>query len=98
MADTALNAIIEDLQQFGLIPADAEPEFVPLTGGVASDIWLVRAGGQQFAVKRALEKFRVAADWHAPVSRNAAEVAWLETAHAAVPGIAPLVLAHQPEH
>ena len=97
MTDPAFDAIIGDLRQFGLIPAGAEPEFVPLTGGVASDIWLVRAGGQQFAVKRALEKLRVAADWRAPVSRNAAEVAWLKTANAAVSGIAPLILAHQPE-
>jgi aminoglycoside phosphotransferase (APT) family kinase protein len=40
-------------------------------------------------VKFALEKLRVAQDWRAPVSRNAAEYAWLAFAGQALPGAAP---------
>lgn len=49
----------------------------PLTGGVASDIALVEVGGRPICIKFALAKLKVAADWHAPVHRNAAEYAWL---------------------
>lgn len=96
MTGDALDTTIERLRKLGLIPAGAEPELTPLTGGVASDIWLVRAGDKEFVVKRALEKLRVAADWHAPVSRNAGEVAWFKRAGAAVPDAVPVVLAHDP--
>ena len=89
-------AVIAELRRVGLVPAGVEPEFTALTGGVASDIWLVRAAGKRFVVKRALERLRVAAEWRAPVSRNASEVAWLREAAAARPGSAPKVLAHAP--
>jgi len=81
----------------GLIAPGVEPRFTPLTGGVASDIWKVDAGGQVFAVKKALAKLRVARDWSAPVSRNASEVDWLLTAAAVVPGAVPAILAHDAE-
>jgi aminoglycoside phosphotransferase (APT) family kinase protein len=90
-------AMIAELRRVGLIPVGVEPEFAALTGGVASDIWLVRTGERLFVVKRALAKLRVAADWRAPVSRNASEVEWLREAAAACPGAAPEVLAHAPE-
>jgi aminoglycoside phosphotransferase (APT) family kinase protein len=96
MSVNALAATIAGLERLGLIEAGSSPELVPLTGGVASDIWLVRAGDRRFVVKRALEKLRVAADWHAPVSRNAGEVAWFRLAGAAALGVVPTVLAHDP--
>ncbi|MDW6024672.1 phosphotransferase [Mesorhizobium sp. BAC0120] len=96
MTDDPFAAVIASLKRLGLIPAGVEPELSPLTGGVASDIWLVQAGEQQFVVKRALEKLRVAADWRAPVSRNASEVAWFRRAGLAVPGAVPAILAHDP--
>ena len=52
----------------------------PLTGGVASDIARVDIAGRSFCMKFALPKLKVAADWHAPVHRNAAEYAWLQVA------------------
>lgn len=62
----------------------AQPEDVtavePLTGGVASDIARVDVGTDSYVVKFALAKLRVAADWQAPVHRNAAEYAWLKVA------------------
>lgn len=56
-----------------------------LTGGVASDIASVQVGEARYCVKFALPKLKVAADWHAPVQRNAAEYAWLEVAAKVVP-------------
>jgi aminoglycoside phosphotransferase (APT) family kinase protein len=97
VSDNALEATIAGLERLGLVEAGSSVELVPLTGGVASDIWLVRAGGRAFVVKRALEKLRVAADWHAPVSRNAGEVAWFRRAGQAAPGVVPAILAHDPE-
>jgi len=84
------------LQRLGLIGESEDFEPRPLTGGVASDIWRVRAGDRTFVVKRALEKLRVAADWRAPVARNAAEAAWIGAAAAIVPGNVPKLLAHDP--
>lgn len=69
-------------------PSDVS-EVTPLSGGVASDIARVVVGGQSYCVKFALEKLRVAADWHAPVHRSRAEYAWLEVAGRMSPGSAP---------
>jgi len=89
-------AVATFLRDAGLIDPGATPRFTALTGGVASDIWKVEAGGRAFAVKRALGKLRVARDWIVPVSRNASEVAWLRAAAAVVPDAVPRVLAHDP--
>ena len=64
--------------------------FTRLTGGVASDIWRVD-GATTFCVKRALPKLRVAADWFAPIERNAKEAAWLRIAGSIVPTAAPRI-------
>jgi len=85
--------ILAGLRRMGLAGAGS-PRLVPLTGGVASDIFRVDAGGRRFVVKRALAKLRVAADWRAPIERNAMEVAWLQTAAAIVPGAVPAILGH----
>lgn len=84
------------LVRAGLAPDIAAIRAEPLTGGVASDIWRVEAGGRSFAVKRALAKLRVARDWRVPVTRNANEVEWLRMAASIVPDAAPRVLAHDP--
>jgi aminoglycoside phosphotransferase (APT) family kinase protein len=89
-------ALVRFVERSGLFAPDAVPRWAPLTGGVASDIWPVAAGGRTIAVKKALARLRVARDWRAPVSRNASEVAWLRQAHAIVPGAVPEVLAHDP--
>lgn len=83
------------LRRMGLA-GEAAPALVPLTGGVASDIYRVEADGRRFVVKRALAKLRVAADWRAPVERNGLEVAWLRTAGAIVPAAVPAVLGQDP--
>ena len=79
------------------LPFSGPFHFVPLTGGVASDIFRVDAADGSFVVKRALAKLRVAADWRAPVERNAYEFAWLQTAAAIVPGAAPALYGRDAE-
>jgi len=98
VTDVGIDGLKSALRALTLIPPSFDPEFVPLTGGVASDIWLVRAPDRPFVVKRALEKLRVAADWRAPVSRNASEVGWFQEAAVGAPGAVPKILAHSPGH
>lgn len=70
-------ALIEEL---GIAPRAAVDAVTALTGGVASDIARVDVGGRSYCAKFALPKLKVAADWRAPLHRNAAEYAWLEVA------------------
>jgi aminoglycoside phosphotransferase (APT) family kinase protein len=65
-----------------------------LAGGVSSDIWCVDLPGRSLCVKRALPRLKVAADWQAPVSRNAYEWAWLRFAAQQRPANVPEPLAH----
>jgi aminoglycoside phosphotransferase (APT) family kinase protein len=86
--------IVAVLRRAGFVAADIEPRFVALTGGVASDIWKVETGGPPIVVKRALPKLRVAAEWLAPVERNAAEADWFRVVGTIVPEAVPEVLFH----
>ncbi|PIW26248.1 MAG: aminoglycoside phosphotransferase [Rhodospirillales bacterium CG15_BIG_FIL_POST_REV_8_21_14_020_66_15] len=90
-ADDFLTAF---LRRSGLAAADETPAYTALAGGVSSDIWRAELRTGPVCVKRALPKLKVKADWFAPIERNAFEVAWMETANALEPGIAPKVLAH----
>jgi aminoglycoside phosphotransferase (APT) family kinase protein len=69
----------------------------PLTGGVSSDIWRIETPRRVFAVKRALAKLKVAADWRAPVERSRYEHDWIETARGIVPSAAPELLGYDAE-
>lgn len=71
--------------------------WTPLAGGVSSDLWRVDLPGRSLCVKRALAKLKVAADWQAPVSRNAYEWAWMRFASRHRPDSVPDLLAHDPE-
>ena len=88
-----MQEIRDFLERAGLIPSGAVPQFVPLAGGVSSDIWLVRAGPSEYCVKRALGRLRVAADWRADASRNVTEVQWLTHVGALNADLVPAVLA-----
>ena len=68
------------LGELGIARADEIRKVTPLTGGVASDIARVDLADRAICVKFALPKLKVAADWRAPVHRNAAEYAWLQVA------------------
>jgi aminoglycoside phosphotransferase (APT) family kinase protein len=87
--------LVSVLRRLGLASTD-KVRLEPLTGGVSSDILKVEAEGRVFAVKRALPKLKVAADWRAPVERNLYEVAWMGTAGAIVPDAVPAILGHDP--
>jgi len=86
-------SIVDFIERAGLAASGDTLQFEPLSGGVSSDIWIVRAGPRTFCVKRALPRLRVAADWQAPVSRNASEVAWLKQVARLNPDFVPTVLA-----
>ena len=84
------------LRRTGLVESVEVPLFTPLEGGVSSDIWKVDVADRAICVKRALAKLKVEGDWHAPVERNAFEVAWMQKAASIAPGSAPEILAHDP--
>lgn len=86
--------LLGHLKNLGLLDGSITPDYVPLTGGVSSEIAKITAGEHVFCVKRALSKLKVEADWFAPVERNLYEVAWYQLANKAVPGSAPAVLGH----
>jgi aminoglycoside phosphotransferase (APT) family kinase protein len=88
--------LVAALHGLGLLGAGEQPHFTSLPGGVSSDIWRVDRMAGPLCIKRALPKLKVAADWRAPVERNAFEVAWMETAGRLVPGSAPRILGHDP--
>jgi aminoglycoside phosphotransferase (APT) family kinase protein len=89
--------IVVALRRSGLIAEGETPKAVALAGGVSSDIWRVDLKNGPVCVKRALAKLKVAADWRAPIERNAYEVAWFETAGRIVPEAVPRILAHDPD-
>jgi aminoglycoside phosphotransferase (APT) family kinase protein len=84
------------LARMGLLAPGERARYTALTGGVSSDIWKVETSAKIFAVKRALPKLKVAADWYAPVMRNAFEVKWMQVVRDIVPRAVPQVLGHDP--
>ena len=87
-------ALDEFLVDAGLIQAGKETVWTPLTGGVSSDIWRVDAGDNSWCVKRALAQLKVAAEWKAPVERNAFEWDYMQVASAIAPDHVPTPIAH----
>jgi len=93
MDDDAIPAEVSAaLVRLGLAGPGERPGFARLTGGVSSDIWRVDLARGPVCVKRALAQLRVAADWRAPVERNAYEAAWMRRAGAIVPDAVPPLL------
>jgi aminoglycoside phosphotransferase (APT) family kinase protein len=90
--DRTEATVVDALGRLGLLAPGEAPRFVRLTGGVSSDIWRVELARGPVCVKRALAKLRVAADWHAPIERNAYEAAWMRHAAAIVPAAVPALL------
>lgn len=87
-------ALDDFLRRHGLAQAGETAQWLPLAGGVSSDIWRVDLPGRTLCVKRALAKLKVAADWRAPVDRNAFEWAWLQFAARHSADNVPQPLAH----
>ncbi|MFT5467853.1 MAG: 5-methylthioribose kinase, partial [Verrucomicrobiales bacterium] len=93
MAETS-EEFRQQLLDDGAIGPNAS--LTPLTGGVSSDIYKVEDSDRVFVVKRALEKLKVADDWHADLSRNGFEVAYLNVVSRFLPEAVPKVLFHNP--
>jgi aminoglycoside phosphotransferase (APT) family kinase protein len=89
--------VLQLLRGAGLIAANERPPFMPLSGGVSSEIWRVDLATGPICVKRALPRLRVAQRWEAPIERNRYERLWMDAAGAAVPGAAPQILASDDE-
>jgi hypothetical protein len=92
MVERPPQAILDALERMGLHDssgpdAGAAISGERLTGGVSSDIWRIDLPSGPICVKRALEKLRVAADWHAPVERNVYEARWMRHAQGFAPGL-----------
>jgi aminoglycoside phosphotransferase (APT) family kinase protein len=92
-----MTAPEEFLLRTGLQSPGEPASRTALTGGVSSDLWRVDLPGRSLCVKRALPTLRVGENWHAPVTRNAVEYAWLAFAARHRPGNAPRLLAHDPD-
>ena len=90
-------AIIAWLSRSGLIERAERPCFIPLAGGVSSQIWRVERRAGPICVKRALPQLRVGSDWFVPVERARHEAAWLRTVAAIAPEVAPRLLAEDVE-
>ncbi|HKT54455.1 MAG TPA: hypothetical protein VJP88_08380, partial [Caulobacteraceae bacterium] len=91
------DELIAWLRRVGLAQADEAPRLVPLTGGVSSDVFRVDLRSGPICLKRAVAQLRVSSEWRVPLARSNYEVAWLRTVRAFDEGIAPEVLAHDPE-
>lgn len=89
-------ALDEFLNDAGLVERGETTVWTPLAGGVSSDIWRVAAGDRSWCVKRALAQLKVAADWEAPIERNAFEWDYMQVASAIAPNHIPQPIAHDP--
>jgi len=87
--DPAFPALLDRL---GLLAPGETPRLEALTGGVSSLIVRADTARGPVCIKKALAKLRVASDWHAPVERSLAELAWLKLIGEIIPGAVPRVL------
>lgn len=88
--------LMDFLQRSGLV-SSSEPGFVPLTGGVSSDVWLVTDGGRRFVVKRSVPKLRVKAEWFSDPARLRYEFLYLQTVAGIVPDAVPALFTKEPD-
>lgn len=76
----------------GGVLSGSDPVVTPLVGGVSCDIWRVEDGEHVLAVKRALPKLRVQAEWFADVARNRHEQDYLRYVARFLPDAVPRVV------
>lgn len=88
------SGLAEFLESNGLVEPGGSFATEALTGGVSSDIHLVRGPEVAVVVKRALAQLKVEGIWKAPVERSAHEASYLRVVDRLVPGFCPRLLAH----
>ncbi len=93
MSEAAAAEVLSALRSLNLIGPTQAPPAEQLAGGVSSDIWRVDLPSGPVCVKRALAKLKVAADWRAPVERNAFEADWMRVVAAVEPDAVPELIA-----
>src|SRR3954465_5054127 len=76
----------------GLGQLDEQVQATALAGGVSSGIYGVDLRSGSYCVKQALPQLKVAKEWKVPVERVFAEIGYLRTVGAIVPGHVPRVL------
>ena len=76
----------------GIVSAHTQLVWLPLPGGVSSEIFRLDLPTGTICVKRALPKLKVAADWRVPVERNRSEVEWMRVAAEIAPAAVPKIL------
>lgn len=93
MSAATSQGMLDFLAELGITPGDIV-NVETLDGGVSNDVYAVATLDCELIVKRALEKLRVEADWHADVTRLGTERRALERVHSYAPGGVPRVLGH----
>lgn len=75
------DLLLEYLRQTGRIGVDECPRFRVLRGGVSNrTVWVGRTSGEQWVLKQALPKLRVAVEWLSPperIGRESLGMRWL---------------------
>jgi aminoglycoside phosphotransferase (APT) family kinase protein len=89
LGDTEAAVIRASLERMGLARPGETIVLRPLSGGVSSMIVRAESAMGTFCYKRALPRLKVASEWHAPVERGLAEMAWLREAARIIPGAVP---------
>jgi aminoglycoside phosphotransferase (APT) family kinase protein len=91
-----VEILADYLRSRDLVPEDAAISAERLTGGVSADVVAVRieaaSGSQNWVIKRALPKLRVASAWVAAPKRAITEARAMEVAARILPGRVPDVL------
>jgi len=90
-APAAWPGLLEMLRRDG-VPLSPAAQATALTGGVSSRIYRVRDGEQDFVVKSALARLRVASDWRSDPGRNRYEQRYLRYVGSLFPGTVPRIL------
>jgi aminoglycoside phosphotransferase (APT) family kinase protein len=83
--------ILAALRAAGLVGSES-PHVTALAGGVSCDIWRVDTGDRVLAIKRALPRLRVRAEWFADPARNRHEQEYLRYVGGFLPESVPRIV------
>lgn len=87
------DKLVADLRENGYV-GGADVELIPLTGGVSSEVTLVRSAETQFVVKRALSRLKVQDEWYCDPRRSDTERRGIAFASRFMPAAVPRILGY----